>query len=103
MTATATKSSLSCGAGTMTAGDGTRASPRRRPPSRGEQVLVWTFGILELFLDLTSASLNATRERVRVIRRVTSGEGGTESVSRRESPLLARSTATEPEGPDCAS
>jgi hypothetical protein len=64
---------------------------------------VWTFGIVELFLDLTSASLNATRERVRVIRRVTSGEGGTESVSRRESPLHAPSTPTEPEGPDCAS
>jgi hypothetical protein len=86
MTVTATESSQTSGLEEGTTRDGTRASPSRRRPSRGEQVLVWTFGILELFIDLASESVNLTRDRVRFIHQVTSGEGRTDSMSRPELP-----------------
>jgi hypothetical protein len=47
---------------------------------------VWTFGIFELFIDLASESVNLTRDRVRFIHQVTSGEGRTDSMSRPELP-----------------
>ena len=86
MTVTATESGQTSGLEEATTRDGAKASPSRRRPSRGEQVLVWTFGILELFIDLASESVNLTRDRVRFIQQVTSGEGRTDRTSRPEPP-----------------
>jgi hypothetical protein len=76
MTATGTKSNEISAPQTATSSDGTRVSaPLDRSPM-SQQVLVWTFGILELFIDLASESVNCTRERVRVIQQVNGGDAG---------------------------
>ena len=85
MTVTATESGQTSGLEEATTRDGARR-PLRGDDPRGVSRLVWTFGILELFIDLASESVNLTRDRVRFIQQVTSGEGRTDRTSRPEPP-----------------
>jgi hypothetical protein len=58
---------------TATSSERTRVSAPPDRPSKEEQVLVWAFGIFELFIDLASESVNRIRERVQVIQQVNGG------------------------------
>jgi hypothetical protein len=45
-------------------------TPIPRPRSRGETILLWTFGILDLLIDMVSEPIELARERVRLLRRM---------------------------------
>jgi hypothetical protein len=61
---------------TATSPERTGVSAPLERPSKAQQVLVWTFGILELLIDLASESVDRTRERVRVIQQLNGSHPG---------------------------
>ena len=49
-------------------------SAQNRGPSRAEAALVWTFGILDMLLDVAADSAVLARRRLRLLRRLTRSE-----------------------------